>query len=209
MLVVIDTAAGRQEVVAVADRLDDEEERIERNRRCCREGELGRGELGAGRARREGREDEAERGERRDGAERRRRPLGVEGRSPLAEGAEENRHPDDPVAGDHHRREDRVARERVGVLAIGHHQRHDQADLDDGHGDREHERAERLADAMGDHFRVMNCRKDCAAEQHADAEQHRRAEIAAPGDDEQHKREHGHDGAPAGANLLANGLHGR
>jgi hypothetical protein len=38
----------------------------------------------------------------------------------------------------------------------GQHQRHDQRDLDHRHGDRENERAERLADAVGDDLGMMD-----------------------------------------------------
>ena len=58
------------------------------------------------------------------------------------------RQPEDPVGGDHRGREHRVARQRLVALAVADHQRHDQADLDHGDRDGQHQRAERLADPV-------------------------------------------------------------
>jgi hypothetical protein len=49
-----------------------------------------------------------------------------------------------------------VSRARPTFRAGAEHHRHDQRDFDDGHGDREHERAERFADAVRDDFGVMD-----------------------------------------------------
>ena len=188
MLVLPRLLAGRQEVVAVPDRLDDEEERVEHDGRRGRERELGGGELRPGGARRERRQDEAERGERDDRPERGCGTLRVEGRGPLAQRAQQDRQPDDPVAGDHDRREDGVARERVRRLVGGHHQRHDQADLDHRHRNCEHERSERLAHAVCHHLGVVDRRQDCRGEQQAHDNQTDAAGVGAPGDDEHDER---------------------
>ena len=53
------------------------------------------------------------------------------------------------------------------VLAARGHQRDDQRDLDDRHGDREHEGAERLADAVGDHLGMVDGGQHGAGQDHA------------------------------------------
>ena len=73
----------------------------------------------------------------------------------VADAAEQYAEPDHTVADDHDRREYRVAREQRLVIAARQHHRDDKGDLDDRDGDRQDQRAERLAGAMGDHLRVM------------------------------------------------------
>ena len=46
-----------------------------------------------------------------------------------------------------------------GLRAAGDHQRDDQRDLDDRDRDGEHQRAERLADPVGDHLGVVHGRR--------------------------------------------------
>ena len=91
-----------------------------------------------------------------------------------------------------------VSRASVSVSdAARDHQRHDQRDLDHGHGDREHERAERLADPVGDHLGVMDRRQHRAGEQRARDHEDDRPRLAAPGRGRQHGRDRGDDGGPA------------
>ena len=49
-----------------------------------------------------------------------------------------------------------VSRARPDFSRRAEHHRHDQRDFDDGHGDREHERAERFADAVRDDFGMVD-----------------------------------------------------
>ena len=109
--------------------------------------------------------------------------------TPSPERRDEQRSPDDPVARDHHRREHRVARERRRVRAAGHHQRHDQPDLDDGHRDREEQRAERLAHPVGDDLGVMDRRQDRAREHDGHEHEHDRSRLRPPRGREQHRGE--------------------
>ena len=53
-----------------------------------------------------------------------------------------------------------VSRARPAFSSAREHDRDDQRHLDDGHGDREDERAERLADAVRDHLGVVDGRED-------------------------------------------------
>ena len=121
-----------------------------------------------GRAGRERRQDETERRERDDRGERRRRSLGVEARDSAAKRHDEEAEADDAVRGDHRCSEHGVARERVGLSPAGRHERDDETDLDDGHGDCENERPERLAHAMRHDLRVMDGREDRAGEKGGD-----------------------------------------
>ena len=133
----------------------------------------------------------------RDGGERGRRPLGVELRHPPVQRTDEHGHPEHPVAGDHRRREHGVARERRRVVALaGDHQRDDQPDLDHGHRDREHERAERLADAVRDDLGVMHGGQHRAGQEQADDDQHRRSRLAAPRRRQQERGEDRDDDGP-------------
>lgn len=61
---------------------------------------------------------------------------------------DEERQPEAAVAGDHHGGEDGVPRQRRCLRAARDDEREDQDDLDDRHGHTQHERAERLPDAM-------------------------------------------------------------
>jgi len=66
-----------------------------------------------------------------------------------------------------------VSREARFLGTGAEHHRHDQCDFDDGHGDREHQRAERLADAVRDDFGVVDGGEHGAGErggQHCDDE---------------------------------------
>ena len=92
-----------------------------------------------------------------------------------------------PLMHDHHRRENGVPRQRRGVLVPGHHQRDDQRHLDDGHGDRQHERAERLAHPVGHHLGMVDGGEHRAHEDHRDRGRDRDLGVAAPG-----RREHQH-----------------
>ena len=65
-----------------------------------------------------------------------------------------------------------VSRASVAFLRVADHQRDDQADLDDGDRDRQHQRAERLADAVRDHLGVVDGGDHRRAEEQADDDQH-------------------------------------
>ena len=85
-----------------------------------------------------------------------------------------------PLHGDHHRGEDGVAGQRGGLVAAGDHQRDDQRDLDDGDGDGEHERAERLPHPVGDDLGVVHRGQHRAGEQQRDDARRRRCRCRAP-----------------------------
>ena len=125
----------RQEVVAVADGLHEDEDAPERERGDAGEGELRRRCRRARRAGREARQHERQRRQRDQRGERRGRALEAERLLVVAEAADQQAQADHAVADDHDRREDRVARQRRLVGAAGEHHRDDQRDLD--HRDRE------------------------------------------------------------------------
>ena len=196
---VLGVLLDRQEVVAVADGLDEDEQGVERERGDRGEGELGGGELAEGRALGERGQHERERRQRAHRGQRGRRPLGVEVGEAPSQRADDQAEADDPVARDHHRREHGVPGERGGVVAVaGDHQRHDQPDLDHGHRDREHDRAVRLADAVRDHLGVVDGRQHGPGEHDAHEDEHGGGRLAAPGRREQDRRDHGDHGCPAG-----------
>ena len=58
-----------------------------------------------------------------------------------------------------------VSRASVAVSEPPNHQRDDQRDLDHRHRDGEHQRPERLADAVGDHLGVMHRREHRAGQE--------------------------------------------
>ena len=62
-------------------------------------------------------------------------------------------------------------------------------DLDHGHGDREHDRAVRLADAVRHHLGVMDRGEHRARKHDADQHEHDGGGLAAPGRDEQDRRD--------------------
>ena len=111
--------------------------------------------------------------------------------------ADDERQTEDAVAGDHHRGEHRVARQRRGLVAAGRHQRDDQRDLDDRHREREDQRAERFADPMGDDFGVMDGGDHRRAETGADQDQQHRAQVTTPGQQQDDESERGHGQTPA------------
>ena len=98
----------------------------------------------------------------------RRRALGVEHRDTAAKRRDEEAEADDAVRGDHRRGEHGVARERAVSAPSGRHERDDQTDLDDGHGDGEDERPERLAHPVRHDLRVMDRSQHRAGEKGGD-----------------------------------------
>jgi hypothetical protein len=72
-------------------------------------------------------------------------PLDPELDHPVLERADQQAQPDHAVADNHERREHGVAGHGRGALGRGH-QHQDQPDLDHRDGDRQDQRAERLAD---------------------------------------------------------------
>ena len=89
----------------------------------------------------------------------------------MADAAHQQTDADNAVTHDHHRGEHRIAR-KTGFLGTGReHHRDDQRNLDhrDGHG--QHQRAERFADPVGDHLRVMHGGEHGAGQRDADQRQ--------------------------------------
>lgn len=149
-------AAVDQEVIAMANRLHEHEHAVQHERGHARERELRRRQPWARRGAQIVRHHEREHRQRREHRERLRRAAPLEVLLAVPPAADEQAQPDDPVADDHHRGEHGVAREPRFLGAGRQHHRDDQRDLDHGDGDREHERAERLADAVRDDFGVMH-----------------------------------------------------
>ena len=134
----------------MAHRLHGDERHVEQEGHDRDEGEL---TIAVDRPRRRHRiigQHEREHGERADAGERRADPGLLEMLLAMRDAADEQAGTEQPAEDDHHRREHRVARQRRRAGIRGAHQRDDQPDLDDRHRDSEDERAERLADAVGD-----------------------------------------------------------
>jgi hypothetical protein len=170
------TALGDgQKVVAVSDGLADHEQAVQGERHHGGEGQLPTGELRDRPAGGERGQDQAERDQRRDRGQTGSRALGVEQGDAGPQRRDQERDADDARTGDDHRGEHRVPGHlRRGVTA-GHHQRHDQGDLDHGDGHGQDQRAERLADPVRHDLRVV------------DGGEHRRAKD----DRHQHRDHHG------------------
>ena len=114
----------------------------------------------------------------------------------MAEAADQQAQPDDAVADDHHRREDRIARQGRLFRAAGEHDRDDQRDLDHGDGNREHQRAERLAGAVSDDLGVMHRGEDRADQRDRASKREHRSHRGEQCDDQQRRRGGGHDNRP-------------
>ena len=168
----------RQEEVAVPDGLGDDEQRRRAPARPPPRRRAGAGvnsgPLGAGGERRQ---HQAQRGERATVASAAPVPSGVEQRDAVPHGADQQREADDAVEGDHHRGEHGVAGQRRGLRAAGDHQGDDQRHLDHGDGDREDQRAERLADPVGDDLRVVHRGEHGSRQHERDQRDRQRAEV--------------------------------
>jgi hypothetical protein len=139
----------------MADGLHEDEYPPEDQRRHAREGELGRRVRPAARRGCERGQDERQRGE---GAQDRQGVAGsldLEREDVVPYGTHQQAQAHDAIAHDHHDREHRVAGEGAGCRAAGQHHREDQRQLHDGDGQRENQRAERLADTMRDNLGVI------------------------------------------------------
>ncbi len=77
----------------------------------------------------------------------------------MARAAPEQAQPDDAVAHDHDGGENRVARQPGLLRRSRDHDGDDQRHLDHGHGDGQDQRAEGLADAVGDDLGVVDGRE--------------------------------------------------
>ena len=160
-------------IVAVPHRLDEHEHEIEEQRQPADEDELGRRilrpELGQG----EIRHDERQHRERSEHAERGRGALDPETLLAIARASDQQAEADHAVQHDRHRREHRVAGERVfAPAARREHGGHDQRGLDHRDGEGEQHRAERLADLQRDHLGVMDRREHRAEQQEAGERRH-------------------------------------
>ncbi len=168
-------------MLAVANGLHEHEQQVEGERGDRREDELAGRELRSRCAGRELRQDQTKGCQRDHRRQRRRRAFGVELGEMPPQRSDQQRQADDPVAGDHHRGEHGVACERLGVGIPRDHQRHDQADLDHGHGDGENERAERLADPLGDDLRMVDRGEHRGDEEGRGDREHQGGRLARPG----------------------------
>jgi len=146
----------RKEIVAVAHGLDEHEHGPQRERADGGKGQLGRG-VGAGRRTGgEGRQHQRQRGHRHQRCQARPGALDAEELLAVAQPAHQHADAHDPVADDHDRRKDRVARQRGFVRATAQHHREDQGHLDDGDRHRQHQGAERLTQAVGHDLGVVH-----------------------------------------------------
>ncbi len=146
---------GRQEIVAVLDRLDEDEHRIQHEGAQARKHELRDRERRARSAGGEYGKDERHHGQRDQHRQCRPRPLDSKRLLSVARRAREQAQPDHPVADDHDRGEERVARKLGARLASRQHQGHDQRSFDNRDRQGEHQRAEGLAHFVGHDLGVM------------------------------------------------------
>ena len=144
-----------QEIVAMAHRLDVEEDAVEGEGDEAHEAELGGRVERPGHARRVARQDQGERGERHQHDEIGAGARQAEALLAVAQAAQDQAEPDHAVADDHDHREDGLARQAGPALA-GQHDRQDQRDLDHGHRDGQHEGAVGLAGAVRDDVGVVD-----------------------------------------------------
>ena len=112
----------------------------------------------------------------------------------MAQGTEQQAKAHHAIADDHHGREYRVAGQRARSLAAGEHQCDDQRGFDHGHGEREDQGAEGLADTQRNHLGVMDRRENRNEQGHDDDTEQQPVERAVPdhrqqeaGDDRQYE----------------------
>jgi len=159
-------AVGRKEIVAIANRLNEDEFQPERSRCHRNEHEL-RIAIGAD-ARRRG-EDRQHQREGRHRDQRRKagvRSLNAKALLAVREPARYDARANHTVADDHHRGVDRVARQNENAGATGEQHRQNQRGLDDRNGHREYQCPERLADSMGNDLGMMDRRDDGTHQRH-------------------------------------------
>ena len=128
-----------------------------------------------------GGQHQGEDGERGQHRQRGVRPFGAKAQDVMAQAADEDAQADGAVAHDHDRGEHGFARQRGGLFAADQHQGYDQRHLDHGDGDREDQRAERLADPQRDHLCMVDRGDDCTEEGEYHARHRERAQVASGG----------------------------
>ena len=124
------------------------------------EDELGRTEVRPWRGRRDVRQNKGQNRERRQHGQCCTRATELKPLFVMTGAAPQQAESDDPVADNHHSGEHRVAGQRRLSRRNCNHDGNDQRHLDYGHRDRQHERAKRLARAMGDHLGVVHGREN-------------------------------------------------
>ncbi len=146
-----------EKIVAVPHRLPKDEDAPKHQRGHRREHQLRHRVLATGRTCGEARQHQRERRQRHQNGQGRPGGFRVKGLHVVSQAADEQAQADHPAGDDEHGGIDGVAGERGGLGGIGgQHHRHDERHLDDGHGQREHQRAEGLAHPMRHHLRMMH-----------------------------------------------------
>ena len=146
---------GVDEELAVASGLDQQEHAVEREREHRERHGLEGGQRAVAGGAGEVRDDQRDGGERDDHRQEGGGALQVVALLVMAQAADQEPEADDAVQHDHQHREHRVAAERRRVLGREHHGG-DQRDLDDDDGERQHQRAERLAEPVGQLLRLVH-----------------------------------------------------
>jgi hypothetical protein len=164
----------REEIIAVAHRLDEDERAVERERGESRKRELRRRPHRARHRDRVVGQHERQHRKRGQHGERRARAFELKRLHAVPQAAQQQTQADDAVAHDHDRGEHRVSRERRLRVASREHHGYDQRDLDHRDGDRERERTERLTDPMRDDFGVVDGGEDDAGQARGDDHEERR-----------------------------------
>ena len=175
----------------MAHRLREDEDPPERQRRETGESELRRRVALPRRARRKARKHERQGTQGRQARQRGPGTLHAEDLLAVAESPEKHAEPHDAVADDHDGGKDGVAGERRLARAADQHHRKNERCLDDGDGERQNQRAERLTQPKGYHLGMVDRRKHRRDED--DPREHR--ENGDPRKEERdHKQRHSDDG---------------
>ncbi len=160
MLVALVAPGLGKEIVAVADRLDEDEHAVKDHRQGADEHELGRRILRTELRQSEVRQDERQDREREEHAQGRGRAPDAERLFVVAHAADQQAKADHAVQHDRHGGKHRVAGKGILYRAARQHRRDDQRGFDHGDGERQQHRAERLADLERDHLCVMHGGED-------------------------------------------------
>ncbi|KAH0439761.1 hypothetical protein KCU90_g3078, partial [Aureobasidium melanogenum] len=157
-----------EKVVAMSHGLNEHEHPVQHQRRDAREGQLRRRQQ---RARAGCRVIRHHQRQYRQGRKHRQRGRGATALKVLLampDAAHQQANTHDPIAHDHDRGEHRVACE-TGFFRTGRqHHRNDESNFDHRHGHRQHQGAERFADTMRHHFRMVDRREHGSAQCDAD-----------------------------------------
>ena len=149
-----------EKVVAMAEHLDEQEQRIKAERNDGDEDKLCRRINRPRLADREVRQHKTEHGQRAQNAQSRRGAAPLKALLMIANAADQQADADNAVQHDHDGCKNGIAGHRTVARGISQKNGHDQRHFDNRHGQRQKDRTEGLANPMGNHLGMMDCGKN-------------------------------------------------